>query len=312
MIIHQLTTPAPVVSQKTVCALGDFDGIHLGHKHLLERTRTLAEHLLAVPAAFTFSENSKTAFSPERDVLSDPAQKEQALLRMGMQIVFSVPFASVRELDPRSFFTDILLHRCNIAGVVCGFNFHFGKDAKGDAALLAAFAKEYNIAYACIPAIKVCGETVSSSKIRALLQLGAVDQATALLGRPYTITGRVTRGRRLGHSLGFPTANLALPTGIVVPADGVYITRVRVNGALFDAVTDIGYKPTVSHTVEKICESHLLNGETELYGATISVSFLKRLRNEIRFQDAADLTRQIHTDVADAQAFFNLHPLHTV
>ena len=177
---------------------------------------------------------------------------------------------------------------------------------------LAAFAKEYNIAYACIPAIKVCGETVSSSKIRALLQLGAVDQATALLGRPYTITGRVTRGRRLGHSLGFPTANLALPTAIVVPADGVYITRVRVNGALFDAVTDIGYKPTVSHTGEKICESHLLNGETELYGATISVSFLKRLRNEIRFQDAADLTRQIHTDVADAQAFFNLHPLHTV
>ena len=308
MIIHDIFENSFFCPEQTVCALGDFDGLHLGHRRLLDMACALAKEIHAAPAAFTFSKNSKTVFDPTLPLLSSRREKEAALSACGMRYVFSVPFERVRMLDGETFFREILLGRCHAGGVVCGFNFRFGKDAAANADTLKALCDAAGIPCRILPPVLNGGENISSSRIRALLLQGAVRQASALLGAPYSLRGVVSHGAHLGHTLGFPTANIPLPAQRVIPADGVYITRVFVNGKAYPAVTDIGCKPTVSRADERICESHLLSPDADLYGKEITVSFLERIRNEERFPDAQALQHRIALDISAAKQYFEMNP----
>ena len=308
MIIHDICKTDFCCREKTVCVLGDFDGLHLAHRRLLDMALALAAELSAAPAAFTFAQNSKTVFDPSLPLLGTQSEKEAALAACGMRYVFSVPFEQVRMLDGETFFREILLGRCNACGVVCGFNFRFGKGASATADTLTALCKDAGIACRILPPVLQNGENISSSRIRALLMQGAVEEASALLGSPYSLRGIVSHGAHLGHVLGFPTANIPLPPHRVIPADGVYITRVFVDETFYPAVTDIGCKPTVSQGAEKICESHLLAPGADLYGREITVSFLARIRDEQRFPNAEALGSRIALDVAAAKRYFEAHP----
>ena len=282
-----LSSPFPLPSCKTVVALGCFDGIHSGHAALLAKTVELASRLDATPAVYTFSD-----FLPQKGApLSTLEKRLAAMEAAGIQTVFLSRFEEVRALSPDAFISEILKKRLCAAATVCGFNYRFGAEAKGNGdTLLLHFPDGIQV-----PAVMAGGAPVSSTRIRSALSLGQVEEAASLLGRPYAVIGAVSHGKSLGHSFGYPTANMAVST--LLPAYGVYETRVTVDGQDYVGLSDVGIRPTLEQDGEERVESFLLDFKGDLYGKTLTVSFLHRLRDEMRFDSAAALAAQIARDV---------------
>ena len=282
-VFHLPVAPYP---EKTVTAIGFFDGVHPAHTALLQETVRLSKELGAVPALFTFSSLSSKECAP----ISTVDDRLSAFAKLGIEAVFIADFASVKDLSPKDFINDILCTSCGACAAVCGFNFHFGQGAEGDAAFLKACLPFSSI----VPEVKKNGVTVSSSRIRALLLEGDVGGAADLLGSPYTVRGTVMHGKALGRTLGFPTANISTP--LLLPKNGVYETRATVNGKSYPAMTDVGNRPTVEGQGERRTETHILGFDGDLYGKEISVSFLRRLRDEITFESKDALLKQLKKD----------------
>lgn len=271
-------------------AIGVFDGVHLGHQALLERLCKEARVRHALPLVFTFSENSKNAWA-----LSGEAERLERFAWLGISAVFFADFAALRGLSCEEFVQTYLRLRLDCRAVVIGNDFRFGRDRSGDS---EAMGRLFGGDTVVLPPVQVDGQTVSSTEIRRRLLEGDLAGAEKLLGRPYDFLLPVSRGRRLGRKLGFPTINQLPPQGRLLPRFGVYESAVSVGGVSYRGVTNVGVKPTVSLREAPLLETHLLgyNGG-DLYGETAHVSLLRMLREERRFETVEALREQVERDI---------------
>ncbi|MBQ3013659.1 MAG: riboflavin biosynthesis protein RibF, partial [Clostridia bacterium] len=274
--------PAPI-SEANILCLGNFDGVHLGHRTLLRAARQLREQRLphASCGVFCFRTlpSDHLLDSPPRHI-STLHQKLVAFREEGMDFAILADFEPLRSASPVEFIQSILLEQCHAAALVCGFNYHFGHKGAGNADTLKALP----IPVTVVDEVIADGETVSSSRIRALLACGAVEEAARLLTRPYAFSAPVEHGKALGRRLGAPTINQRFPSQLQVLRHGVYVTDCFVEGARYRGVTNVGTRPTVENTSQVNCETYLLDFEGSLYEKEVEIAFLKFLRPEQRFE----------------------------
>jgi len=293
----------------SVVSVGNFDGVHRAHAHVLGEIVARARALGAKAVAVTFHPHPTRILKPEAGLklITPLAEKLRWLSETGIDAVLLLPFGrDLSLMTPRQFAERILKKKLHASEVHEGFNFRFGHKAAGDVNLLAEFGREMGFEVKVYPEMKRRGETVSSSQIRKLITDGRVSRARHLLARPFCILGTPGRGRGYGSKYTVPTINLSRYDELV-PKDGVYITRVRVGEEQFDSVTNVGNRPTFEHELFAI-ETHLLNFHPiELTPETeVEICFLQRLRDEIKFPSVEALKEQIGRDVGKARRYFHL------
>ena len=294
--------------KQRVIALGFFDGVHLGHGALLRRTAEEARKRDCTPAVFTFDRPPKEVVTGiPCPLINSPEDRKDLLRRLyGISDVLMVPFDREMMTTPwDGFVTEILVKRYHAVHLVAGHDHHFGHKNQGSPELLAAKCAELGLGCDIIPKVEVGGITVSSTYIRRLVELGQMDRAAAFLGHPHTLTGTVGHGRGIGSSRLFPTANLTVPAHVLVPAHGVYATRVTLpDGASYAAVTNVGTRPTVNNGTDLTVEACLLDYEGDLYGKVLRLEFYRHLRDEIRFDSLDALRSQIAADAEATRRYF--------
>jgi len=289
-----------------VLTIGSFDGVHLGHQAILREVAGRARSRNGTPCVMTMQPHPREFFSPERppNLLTSETQKARLLEDYGVQVLFVLPFdAAVAQMPAETFVDEIIVRRCQAVEVVVGHDFRFGKGARGDYEFLAERIRHHGAMAAQVPPVHVDGERISSTLLRECLLEGDLDRAAQLLGRRYTIAGRVVSGRGIGAGLGFPTANIK-PDHSAVPAHGVYAALARVSGDAWPAAINIGIAPTISHE-DLTIEAHVLGFSGQITGEFIEIEFFKRLRPERRFPTKEALIAQISQDVQLVQAFFD-------
>ena len=292
------------MEQKTIYALGFFDGVHLAHQALLQQCSALAEQYNCTPGVVTFLGHPDTLVSGVTPPLINTAADRTRLLRQfGMEAVVELPFdRTLMSMDYRSFLK-MLVNKYNAGGFVCGHDFHFGRRGEGDAQKLTAFCQEERLAMAVIPEQKIDGITVSSTYLRSLLEQGDAETAAKFLGHRHILTGTVVPGKKLGRSLGTPTANLVLPKGVLIPKFGVYICRCHIDGAAYPAVTNVGTRPTVEGSYVTV-EPWILDFEGDLYGKALTLEFYKFLRPERKFASVEELRLEILKNGEQTRKYF--------
>jgi riboflavin kinase/FMN adenylyltransferase len=303
------TDPAtpPQGLERAVYAIGNFDGLHIGHQAVLERTRRLAEERGAPSALLTFEPHPADYFA-ERPVafrLTPPAVKAGVAERLGLSGLVFVTFdASLAGMTAEEFVRIILVERLDAAAVIVGWDFHFGKGRTGTPAFLADAGGRHGFDVEIVGKVEEgegdAAHVVSSTAIRRALERGDIVEATRGLGRRYLVCGPVIHGQRLGRMLGVPTANIALaPTNRL--AHGVYAVRATVDGRSHPAVASFGVRPTVDNG-PPLLEVHLLDFSGDLYGREMAVEFVERIREERKFDSLAALIEEMQRDVARARA----------
>lgn len=280
-------------------ALGLFDGVHLGHQQVLQRALAGKAQGL-VPAVFTFESAGGLVDTKEGGLIYSEEYKEYILEKIGIELLLAVPFNAVRELSPAAFVDEVLTGALRAGQVVCGYDFRFGRGAEGDTALLKQLCEKRGIGVQVVPALSVDGAPVSSTRIRALLKEGKIDEANALCGRPYGIYGTVLSGNRLGRVMGFPTINQRLQQGRTLPRFGVYRSETTVDGTVYPSITNIGVKPTVGSDTP-LAETHILDFSGDLYGRRILVRLLCFIRPEQKFDGVEALRAQLKKDVLSVE-----------
>ena len=284
------------MNQKTIFALGFFDGVHLGHQTILYTCKRLAEQAGASTAAITFEKHPQSLFKTDCPSLINTTADRCSLLRKyGMDTVLTYPVTqAVMGMPWRDFLMELYRYH-GARGFVCGDDFRFGCKGEGNCKKLQEFCQEFGLVCVVIPEQTAEGFRISSTRIRELLENGDVAGANRLLGHPHILSGIVTKGKQLGRTLGFPTANLSFPAGVLIPKCGVYATTVTVDGKAYPAVTNIGTRPTVNGQGVN-AECHLLGFAGDLYGKEISVGFYDFLRPEQKFDSLEALKVQIAAD----------------
>lgn len=300
---------APAV-RGCVLTIGKFDGLHLGHRALLRAMIARARALGRPAAVYTFDRHPAAVLAPARTLpqLMTRAQLEQGLAECGVDVLIVEPFTkALAALSPDAFVASVLEGRIAPREIFVGRDFRFGQDRQGTEETLRALAAASGVSVEVIPQVLAAGADVSSTRIRALLATGDVEEVTACLGRPYVVWGRVVRGAQRGRQLGYPTANLALENELA-PATGVYATRVRRLGRdgvpadpVLASVTNVGTRPTFAGQ-DVTVETYLLDFDGDLYDQRLEVAFTHRLRDERRFPGPDALRAQIAADVEQARA----------
>jgi len=283
-------------------ALGNFDGVHLGHAHVLRATHAARPD--APLAVLTFEPHPRELFRPEDPAfrLTLPSERADALAALGVTTVFEMPFdRAFSWLTAEQFMDDVLHRGIGAAHLACGPDFAFGHRRGGDVAFLARRAEALGIGLTIVPPLADAQGPISSTRIRRLLQDGYPERAAAELGRPWTVRGPVTHGDKRGRTIGFPTANVPLGQHLE-PARGVYAVTVRLPGdAVVPGVANIGRRPTVNEGTESRVEAHLFDWEGDLYGQEVAVALHAFLRAERRFTSFDELRGQIVADAAQAR-----------
>jgi len=298
----------PLKLRNPVGTLGNFDGVHLGHRALLEATRDLARELSGEPLVITFEPHPRLVLRPEAGLhlLTTFEEKLRLVEEAGISSVLVIPFdREVADLPAEEFVEEYLVYGLGLKGLVVGFNYRFGRGRGGDQELLKHLGERYGFQVRVIPPRVVEGQVVSSTLIRELLEKGEVRRAALFLGRPYFLSGRVIRGEARGRILGFPTANLEPPPEKLIPARGVYAVRVKWSEREFSGVMNVGEKPTFGgHRLQ--LEVHLFDFKGDLYGETLRVEFVEFLRPERKFPSPAALVSQIVKDCQEAKRILNV------
>jgi riboflavin kinase/FMN adenylyltransferase len=293
-----------------VLTIGNFDGQHLGHRALLQTVVSAANRVGGTPLVLTFDPHPIKVLAPHVELLflTSPEEKLAYLREAGIGEVISLAFTpELAALAPGDFVRDILVRCLGVKQVFVGAHFAFGKGRSGRFADLAQAGRELGFVVHPVEPVRVEGDIVSSTRIRRLLQSGDVRQAGQCLGRAYALTGPVIRGAQRGQTLGWPTANLRLPAGRVIPADGVYATRTVAGGEIFESVSYIGMRPTFG-AGERLLEVYLLEQQRDLYGQDLRVEFVDRLRGDETFRSADELAERIGFDVRRAREILRLGP----
>ena len=233
-------------------------------------------------------------------------QKEEAIEAIGVDALLVIPFTRDFSLiEPEEFVRDLLAQRLRASEIHVGAHFAFGRGKRGDLALLSRLGSECGFSAQAVEEVFYAGEPVSSTRIRRALDRGAMDEANAMLGRPYELDGIVSRGDRLGHRIGVPTINLE-PENELAPADGVYVTEIEIRSfdRRFQSVTNIGRRPTLYEDYTTTIETFVLDFSSDVYGDRVRLFFLERLREERKFPSVIELKEQIQQDIADSRAYF--------
>jgi riboflavin kinase / FMN adenylyltransferase len=294
-------------SQGASAAIGNFDGVHLGHQKVLDIARKEARAAGAPLGVVTFEPHPRQVFAPEAPPfrLMNAETRAHRLERLGVEILYEIPFdRSLVALSPREFARDVLHDGLGLAHVVVGYDFRFGRDRAGDAATLAELGTEFGYGVAVADLLREDGFEVSSTRIRAALSDGDPRLAAAMLGHRHRIDGPVIAGARRGRELGYPTANMALE-GLHLPRFGVYAVTVDVlsgpHGGSYDGVASLGVRPMFGKNRPNL-ETHLFDFSGDLYGSHLSVGLVSFLRGEERFDGVEALVAQMHRDAGAARA----------
>ena len=290
--------------------IGNFDGLHLGHRSIIDTVTQRARALNGQAVVYTFDPHPRKVLDSGSApaLLTTLEQKLELLEEAGVDVVIVEPFTREFARTPsEAFIREVVHERIHPAEVYVGYDFHFGQDRKGSMRQLTEMGPHLGFAVTIIPEVTIGQQGVNSTRIRGLLAQACVEEAAALLGRPYSIRGHVVEGDRRGHTIGFPTANLD-PENEVLPAHGVYAGRLRLldegrppRGAQFACVTNVGVRPTFEKQGRQLAEAHLLDFEGEIYGRRVELCFVHQLRPERRFPSVDALREQISADVAEAR-----------
>jgi riboflavin kinase / FMN adenylyltransferase len=298
----------PDDATRTAVTIGVYDGVHVGHRHVLQRLCETATARGLRSAVVTFDPHPASIVAPERAplLLTSVERRLELLAELGIDRCVVVGFdESVATEPPASFVERVLVGELHAAVVVVGEDFRFGHDRAGDVALLRAVAGSGGFDVEPVALDGVGGEPISSSRIRALLAVGDVAGAAELLGRPHELEGTVVRGDGRGRALGYPTANLAIDADLVIPAIGIYAgTWTRPTGASAIAAISVGRRPTFYEDGELLVEAYLCDVDADLYGERSRLEFVERLRGEQKFDSVDDLVAQITRDVDASRALF--------
>jgi riboflavin kinase/FMN adenylyltransferase len=282
--------------------IGVFDGVHLGHKHLIAKLKELAQKQGDLSGVITFSQHPREVLSPQTTLPSLTSLEQRLVLLQGegVDIVIPLPFTPrIASLSPKQFLS-LLKEYLKVKGLVVGPDFALGKDRQGDIDALRRLGKEMGFSVTVVPPLRIGGEVVSSTAIRKALADGDMEKAQKLLGRPFRLQGRVVSGDKRGIKLGFPTANLEAAPGQALPASGVYACRAHVEGQAYPAMTNIGTRPTFGGG-QQLVEVYLLDYNGDLYGQELAIDIIERLRDEKKFDTAEQLKEQIARDIKQGQ-----------
>lgn len=292
------------LNRETAVAIGKFDGIHMGHRRLLEEILLQKEKGLAA-CVFTFDPAPAVLFGlSDGKELTTAEEKRHLFAQMGVDILIEFPLTyETAAMSPEDFVTEVLLKRMNTRFVAAGKDLSFGSRGAGNAGLLTRMGQTHNFHVQIIDKIMVQDTEVSSTHIRSLVEKGDMRTATSFLGMPYTIMGTVSHGNRIGRTLGFPTVNLLPEENKLLPPNGVYYSKVFWQDKEYKAISNVGYKPTV--TEEKVLgvESYLYDFSDEIYDQTIEVRLLEFKRAEQQFSGLEELRIQLREDIAAGRDF---------
>ncbi len=297
-------------TSKVVLTTGTFDGVHLGHKKIIERLTELSKKLNGESVLLTFTPHPRLVLFPENNdlrLLNTQEEKNQLLAKSGIDHLIIHPFTrEFSRLSSLEFVRDLLVNQANIHTLVIGYNHHFGRNREGGYESLEEFAEVFGFHLEEIPAEDLDNVNISSTKVRAALEEGNASLAKDYLGYEYSLTGKVVEGNKIGRSLGYPTANLEVQDrNKLVPCNGVYAVKVSVGPDEYKGMLNIGFRPTVNGDVGKrTIEVHLLDFEGDLYGREITVRFVKRIREEREFESVERLKEQLNIDFNNTQQIF--------
>lgn len=289
-------------------ALGNFDGVHLGHQQLLKALIEKSREKNLCPSVYTFSNHPRQLEGKSRlKEITGINKKTELFQEAGVKELILSPFdETMKTMEPKEFVEKILLGELNSRLVVVGFDYRFGRMAGGDVKLLQELGREWGFEVIVIPPFTLGGEKVSSSLIRRVIESGDVDELPRYLGRHYSLMGPVIYGKGLGGSLGYPTANIKIQKHLITPARGVYVTQSKVGGECYESVTSVGHQPKFNKQSAQV-ESFLFNYQGDLYHRSIETIFLKKLRGQISFESPGELRNQIEKDIEQAKS--HLHSI---
>lgn len=293
---------------KRVIALGFFDGVHNGHGQLMKAVTAAANRTGAVASAFTFDRSPTAVITGQPVPLISSVEDRIWLMRhyYGIQEVVVASFNAMQRMDWEDFITQYLIRDLGVVHIVAGHDFHFGYMGKGNPQRLKEKCAQLGIGCDIIGTVTQDGITISSTYIRTLIAQGEMERANQFLGHPHTLTNRVAHGKHIGSSaLGFPTVNLSIPDQVIVPAFGVYATKVHFNGHSFMAVTNVGVRPTIQDNDGRVTvEGFILDFSGDLYGQEVRMEFYKRLRGEQKFPSLQALAQEIGRNAQQTQEYF--------
>ena len=286
-------------------ALGYFDGLHIGHRAVIRKAKSYQAKGLNT-CVFSFS---TTTANPEsgkgnQNLITLP-MKERLLRRMGVDYIYVPDFTEFKDLEPEQFVKRVLQQKLCARVVCCGVSFRFGKGARGDVKLLEGLCNEYGITLHVVPDVLVDGETVSTTRIRTLLEEGETVLTAKLLGRPFSYDYPVIAGRHIGRTLDFPTINQQFSEGMFLPRKGVYASYVTLGSKRLPGVTNIGVRPTIEGGLQPNSETYIIGYTGDLYGKRVEVHLIKYLREEQRFETLQALKDAIASDTAAVQQNFD-------
>lgn len=290
------------LEKDTAVAIGKFDGVHLGHRRLLEEIIAKKKDGLAA-CVFTFDPAPAVLFGlSDGKELTTREEKRRLFERLGIDILIEFPLTKeTAATEPERFVSEILAKQMNTRFVAAGEDLSFGKNGAGNALLLEKMAPQLGFCVKTIEKIEVDGIEVSSTYIRKLVEEGRMEEAESMLGMPYTLVGTVEHGNHIGHTLGFPTVNLLPSAGKLLPPNGVYYAAVRYYGRVYKAISNLGTKPTVSEEKVMGVESYLYDFDQDIYGQEIEVALKSFRRPERKFSSLEELKTQLDQDIADGR-----------
>lgn len=292
---------------KTSLTIGKFDGLHLGHRMLLEYVAEAAD-TGCTPTVFTFDKFPAQFLHHETiTTILTEEEKKMVLQSLGIQRYIQFPFhEKTASMEPEEFVEEILVNQLKVKELYVGADFRFGKGRRGNVVLLKELAEKYGFTFKAVDKRMYKGAEVSSSRIRDCIINGEMEDVTAMLGMPYQIFGEILHGRSLGHTIGVPTINQAVPEGKILPKLGVYCAKVTVDGKEYNGIANVGSKPTVQNALVYGVETHLFDCNEDLYGKQANTELLHFVRPEQKFASVEELRRQMEEDIKVGRYYFAL------
>ncbi|ADL07989.1 bifunctional riboflavin kinase/FAD synthetase [Thermosediminibacter oceani] len=299
------------VKTPAACGLGNFDGVHLGHQKLISELVTIADEKGLESFVVTFEPHPSKILFPEKSspLITSLGQKQKVIEAHGVKNLVVIPFTrTFSEMSYEEFIDCVLIEKLKAKLVVVGYNFRFGSGGRGTVEELIIMGKKKGFDTLIIPPVTLEEKVVSSTLIRSMIERGDMVEARALLGRPFSIEGKVVTGEAIGRKLGFPTANVSFSPEIVVPAYGVYAVLVSLRGKFYKGIANVGEKPTFKRKVannQPTLEVHIFDFNEQIYGEEVEVYFIERIRDERLFPDAKSLAQQVKQDFLRARSILD-------
>lgn len=310
MKIHQGKIEETITNP--VATIGTFDGVHLGHQKIIERLTRVAREIKGESVIVTLWPHPRIIIDGADTylrLLNTPEEKKCLLEKAGVDHLYIIPFSKeLSELSPLDFTKKYLVDQLGIKHLLFGYNNRFGKNRKGNYEVMLTFSEKYDFSLERLPALEINNEIISSSFIRKLLLNGEIKHANTYLGYPYFIQGKVIEGDKMGRTIGFPTANLAINENYkLLPMDGVYAVEVCYGGKAFKGMMNIGKRPTINKNQEGLTsiEVHIIHFSQDIYNETIQINFLHRIRDEVKFKDIDTLKQQLESDKQNVISLFD-------